>query len=129
MAKVAWQAASVACLLLLMLIAYCMGADQMSVVRVTGGSMYPALRAGDVCLVRSNRRIEPGEVVLFAPPGHSSRVLHRVRAVDAGSLVTQGDANPVPDFEPVPRDTVQGKVTVVLPIGRALEWLATRLGR
>jgi signal peptidase I len=123
------RAASAACLLLFLVAAYSLGSGRVSVVRVTGGSMYPALRAGDVCVVLSTRQVEPRDVVLLEPPGHASRVLHRVRSVEASSLVTQGDANPVPDFDPVPRDAVLGRVTFVVPVGRAVESLATRLDR
>lgn len=108
---------------------WAVGAREVAFVRVAGGSMYPALRAGDVCIVRLKGRFETGDVVLFREPGHRTRVLHRVRALGADGVVTQGDANPVADFEPLPPRSVIGRVAVVVPLGRAFESLAARAGR
>lgn len=95
-------------------------------VRVSGLSMAPALVPGDIALVALGRRPIPGDIVLVRSPGHE-QVLHRVVAVaDGGSVRTKGDANPVPDFEPVPAGQVAGRCIGILPFGA---WLARWRGR
>jgi phage repressor protein C with HTH and peptisase S24 domain len=63
-------------------------------VRVSGPSMVPTLRHGDVVLVRHGARIRPGDVVLArfrSMPGRD--VLKRaVRAVDAGWWLASDNA-------------------------------------
>ncbi|MBW1988182.1 MAG: signal peptidase I [Deltaproteobacteria bacterium] len=87
--------------------------------RVTGGSMKPAIRSGDVVLVRpvNGRRIAPGDVVLFGDAS-GKMVLHRVEAVErkpGGTVLrTRGDAAVHPDL-PVPLGQVWGVVETVLP--------------
>jgi len=90
-------------------------------VRVSGGSMYPALRDGDVVFVSSKREPVAGDIALLHAPGHGP-VLHRVveRRGD-GTLLTKGDANRLPDFAPTPKTAVQGTVVRVLPAGALLE--------
>jgi signal peptidase len=76
---------------------------------VSSGSMRPAIRPGDVVLTAPARtdRIRAGSVVTFRKPGRP--MLHRVIGTAAGGrLVTKGDANPVADAAPVPRDAVTG---------------------
>lgn len=89
-------------------------------VRVTGGSMRPALRPGDIAVVARGRKVNIGDIVLF----HSgeSQVLHRVeRLMPGGRVVTRGDANPVHDVVPATPQAIQGTVVVVLPAGRLIE--------
>src|SRR6185436_5041108 len=80
-----------------------------SVAVVASGSMRPAIRPGDVVLIGPAHadRIRAGSVVTFRRPGRP--MLHRVIGTDSrGRLVTKGDANPVADAAPVPRDAVTG---------------------
>lgn len=89
-------------------------------VRVAGGSMEPALFAGDVVLVRRNAAVHDGDIVLVREPGHSA-VLHRVLdTARDGSLRLKGDANPVPDLETVRTTYVAGRVARVIPVGALL---------
>jgi nickel-type superoxide dismutase maturation protease len=88
------------------------------VVEVRGGSMAPALLAGDRLLVESvtyrRRRPRPGEVVLARDPRSPQReLIKRIAAVDpvAASVILAGDA---PDastdsraFGPVPLNLVR----------------------
>lgn len=96
-------------------------------VRVTGGSMEPTLRAGDLVLVLrpalARRLVRPGQVVLAVPPGERSVVVKRVRAVErreGGALWLEltGDAagrsRDSRRYGPVPARALRGLVLVRL---------------
>jgi len=91
-------------------------------VYVGGASMSPALAKGDLAVFRkSSAGVDIGDIVLVEKPGWTSGVLHRVIAVGFDdTLQLQGDANPVPDFDPVPMSSVRGVVALVVPSGRLL---------
>ena len=87
--------------------------------RVTGSSMLPAIRPGDILLIRHCGMDEPvvGDVVLFT---RERRLFaHRVVARLGARLVTQGDGVPQPDPRVDARELL-GKVTHVLRRGRPL---------
>lgn len=89
---------------------------------VTSDSMAPTIRAGDVVLTRSieRRDVRPGQVVLLDDADRDEPLLHRVRRIEGGEVVTQGDANPTPDAAPSGPVEVMGVGEVLVPgIGRA----------
>jgi len=96
-------------------------------VYVGGESMAPALRQGDLVIYRRGAaRVGAGDVVWVAKAGWPHGVLHRVQDVLLdGRVVLRGDANPVPDLEPVERRDVRGTVVIVVPTGRAYCVVAT----
>jgi signal peptidase len=96
---------------------------------VRGASMEPALVPYDVAVYRRGAAaIQSGDVVLFEHDGWPGGVLHRVRAsLPGGLLQTQGDANPAPDREPVPRSRVRGVVCAVVPMGRWSRYARERI--
>ncbi|MHA1734146.1 MAG: signal peptidase I [Promethearchaeota archaeon] len=88
---------------------------------VSGDSMYPAFRQGDLVLLkgRGPGEIDPGEVVAFSTEGvwpepDRNPVVHRVtnkfQVNGAWYYVTKGDNNPVPDVYPIPHEKVLGVV-------------------
>lgn len=92
--------------------AWCYG-----VLFIEGGSMAPAMHAGDVVVFR-RVSVAPaaGEIVVFEHRG--SLVVHRVVGVLKGGRVrTKGDANTSLDPWPVDEEAVRGEVVLVLPIG------------
>lgn len=91
------------------------------VVRVAGESMYPALYAGDIALVRAGRDVERGDVVLYRLPEDRTPTLHRVTGEVSEGFVTCGDANPIADMRPVPREALLGRLERVVPCGVLLE--------
>ena len=93
----------------------------LTVVRVTGESMHPALHAGDVVVVRRTGDVDTGDVVLYRAPEHRSAVLHRVIGRKRGALITRGDAKPVADFGSLAPSCVTGRAVAVLPFGGLLE--------
>jgi signal peptidase I len=80
--------------------------------RVTGTSMLPALRPGDVIEfdARGSTQAEPGDVVLYRRD--ESLVVHRVLARDNDCLITQGDSLAAPDAT-VPLADVLGRAVVL----------------
>jgi signal peptidase I len=90
---------------------------------IVSGSMAPRIKPGDVVCVDPSAlsRLARGQVVVVHDPAHPGRLLaHRVLDIRPdGSLVTKGDANPVPDSTHVPPGGAVGVVRLVVPsIGR-----------
>jgi len=85
---------------------------------VEGGSMEPALVAGDLLVYRRVQVTSaPGDLVVFRHGG--TLVVHRVANVlRDGSIRTAGDANETLDAASVSEDDVCGEVVAVLPAGR-----------
>jgi signal peptidase len=94
------------------------------VLYVEGGSMEPALHAGDVIVYRRvGATLDQGDLVVFEHRG--TLVVHRVAGVlRTGALRTRGDANDVMDAEPVPPDAIRGEVALTVPAGRVVAALA-----
>lgn len=85
---------------------------------VATGSMEPAIYPGDIVICKKlPGSVKPGDIINFYSEGEW--VVHRViRAVTYGSFTfyyTKGDANPVPDRDPVDSRAVRGKVVWVIP--------------
>lgn len=88
--------------------------------RLTGASMMPAVRPGDVITAQRCRTAElkPGEIVLYRRG--TGLVAHRVVRIDGGRLVTQGDSLPHEDT-PVKEADVMGRVVLVTRSGRRVD--------
>ncbi|HAP75405.1 MAG TPA: signal peptidase I [Acidimicrobiaceae bacterium] len=93
-----------------------------SYVRVTGNSMYPTLRHGDLVLLSRDDHYTVGDVVAYRSALLDGVVvIHRIIRVNTdGTLVTQGDNNDfVDDFEPAPADVI-GVQVLRVPGGAAV---------
>ena len=101
---------------------------------VLSGSMEPALRTGDVSVVRSIAPLDarPGDIVTFRDPDNAERLItHRVRAMhvqgDAVVFRTRGDANNVSEHWRVPASGEIGRVTYSIPkLGWVLSYARTK---
>ncbi len=90
---------------------------------VTTGSMRPDLPPGTLLVVRavSFGEIGTGDVITYQlQSGEATVATHRVVAVSAGldgdtTLVTRGDANDIPDAEPVQAVQVKGRLWYSVP--------------
>jgi signal peptidase I len=89
---------------------------------VLSGSMEPALRTGDVSVVRSIAPLDarPGDIVTFRDPDNAERLItHRVRAMrvqgDAVVFRTRGDANNVSERWRVPASGEIGRLMYRIP--------------
>ena len=87
---------------------------------LTGSSMHPLLRDGDVVVIvpLGSRAPKRGEVVAAREPGSRRVVVHRIiaRRKD-GSYMLRGDNSPVPDG-PFQRPDIIGRITEVERGGR-----------
>ena len=76
---------------------------------ITSGSMWPALKKGDLILiqgVQDRSQISVGDIVVYK--NQRGFTIHRVVSMGDTTLVTKGDANNVSDT-PVPYSEVVGK--------------------
>jgi signal peptidase len=101
---------------------------------VSGGSMAPALKPGDIVILRpvEPESIRIGDIVRVVRGG--TPILHRVIEIrgegQSRVYVTQGDANNVAD-QPAREGEIDGRVVLVIPkigwlaigVRRALPWL------
>jgi hypothetical protein len=74
--------------------------------------MNPTLRQPDVLTVvpYGDRRIRPGDVIDFRPPGGSHNIVHRVVSVSPLGIRTRGDNNPREDEGWLQASDVLGRV-------------------
>jgi len=80
---------------------------------ITSGSMWPALKQGDLILIKgvsSKEEIQIGDIIVYRNP--KGFTIHRVIKLNENTLITKGDANNVEDA-PVKYEEVIGK-TVTL---------------
>ncbi len=93
---------------------------------VLSGSMEKALSVNDLVIVRETDSYEIGDIVVY----QNGRILvvHRIIAKDGETVITQGDANNVPD-EPVEISRLKGKVVAHVPaVGLLVNALKTPAG-
>ena len=99
---------------------------------VVSGSMEPEIRVGDVVVSAPNTDgAEVGDIVAYATP--QGIVVHRVvsKEIKDGELVyrTKGDANNAVDPWVVPKESIIGEVTAVIPyVGYPMYLIASALG-
>lgn len=104
---------------------------------VRSGSMTPAIRTGDVVVVKPIAPTEAaiGDIVTFKDPAGSGRLLvHRVRAISRTGgeveVVTKGDANSTQERWKVAADGTIGTVAYRIPaLGFAVGWIGSPAGR
>ena len=96
---------------------------------ITSGSMSPTLKPGDVLVVDAHPADEllgQRAVITFeSPTGNGDLVTHRIAEVQEAQrqYITQGDANPTRDTDPVTVDQVRGVGRLVVPlIGLPVVW-------
>lgn len=82
---------------------------------VTGGSMFPALKEGDLILIRKVdvSTINVGDVVTVKPG--NTLYTHRVVEKLEGGFILKGDANEDPDWNLIEPSQIVGKVVFVFP--------------
>lgn len=87
---------------------------------IISGSMSPHIEVGDIVIVQRVplEEVQAGDIIQFREAGE--RVNHRVIDIQedergAPLFMTQGDANPNPDSDPVEAEQFVGKVVQVIP--------------
>ena len=94
---------------------------------ITGGSMQPGIRRGDIvvhCPI-SPDQVQPGQILVVDNPSRpGTQLTHRVVNINPARTVTlKGDANREPDRAAVSADQVEGMVRVVTPaVGLPAVW-------
>ena len=83
------------------------------------GSMRPTIDIGDIAIVISAdpSKIQVGDIIQYWQEGEMT--LHRVVDIqqkeDTKFFMTKGDANPIPDSDPVHPSQIRGKLTLIIP--------------
>jgi signal peptidase len=86
---------------------------------IASGSMTPAMKVGDIAIVISTdpSKIQTGDVIQYWQGQEMN--MHRVveiRQTESGEqFITKGDANNVPDSDPVSADQIRGKLILTIP--------------
>jgi len=86
---------------------------------IASGSMRPTMDVGDIAIVISAdpSKIQIGDIIQYWQEGEMN--LHRVHDIHQteGStlFVTKGDANPIPDSDPVLPAQIKGKLVLTIP--------------
>lgn len=83
---------------------------------ITSGSMWPALKTGDLVLikgVKSKEEIKTGDIIVYRNPSRNSGqaagfTIHRVIKMNEDTVITKGDANSISDM-PVKYGEIIGK--------------------
>lgn len=84
---------------------------------VQTGSMLPDIQIGAICFIDPDAYVDEApqieDVAMYSTT--SRDVIHRIIDIDDdGAYIFQGDNNDAPDFSPVPREVIKGKVVAVL---------------
>ena len=88
-----------------------------------GSSMAPSLREGDLAVIRPQKAVEKGDVVLYHHPGLGVHVLHRVVRSSGDTFVLKGDNNDFLDDVRPTADEIEGQLWFSLPrVGSAITW-------
>ena len=80
---------------------------------ITSGSMWPALRQGDLVLIEGVKKedLQVGDIVVWQNP--QGFTIHRIVKLNQDTVVTKGDANFTSDV-PVNYDEVVGRTVKIL---------------
>jgi hypothetical protein len=87
-------------------------ATKLKSINYIGSSMNPTLKPGDRLQITpyDGKEIRRGDVIVFSPPGESSKIIHRVASVDSKGIKTKGDNNNGVDEWNLGPDNIIGRV-------------------
>lgn len=80
---------------------------------ITSGSMWPALKKGDLILIKgveNKEEIKEGDIIVYQNP--EGFTIHRIIEINEDTVITKGDANNVSD-SPVKYDEIIGKAVTI----------------
>ncbi len=114
-----WIASSIACLVIVL---FSFGYFGVHPLVICSGSMEPTLEVGDVVIIAPVKvdEIKVGDIVEYRSTNMSIvHRVHNIRKVGGHGyqveFITKGDANDIPDPDPVHPDQIVGKVILVIP--------------
>ena len=91
---------------------------------VSGNSMEPGIRDGDLVTVRAYGAYGPGDAVAYQHRDLGV-VLHRIVREDVDGFILQGDNRDAPDAYSVPASAIRGRLVLLVPLaGGAAKTLA-----
>jgi len=77
----------------------------------SGQSMRPTLQEGDLLeTILSKSQVQPGDVILFTPPGKKDLIIHRVVRKNGETIRTRGDNCPAEDPWVLTTENIRGQV-------------------
>lgn len=86
-----------------------------SIGTVLSGSMYPTLNPGDAIITTKNiKNLRPKDIITYYEG--DELVTHRILKINGSSIITEGDANNVPDLMPIQSRNVIGVYIVRIPL-------------
>ena len=93
---------------------------------VLSDSMEPAFSRGTLLIVKKEENLKEGDIVVYQ--SGKNLIVHRIVRLDENQVVTQGDANNVPD-EPFDRKMIKGVAVGKVPyVGTVVGILKTPPG-
>lgn len=93
---------------------------------VLSGSMEETLSVNDLAVIHRQKEYEIGDIIVYQSDGEL--IIHRIIKMEGDKLVTQGDANHVPDT-PIRFSDIKGKMIGHIPgIGVIVRRLKTPVG-
>ena len=101
---------------------------------VQSGSMEPAIKRGNIVMVKPVGEYKIGDIVTFdlstSDIGPITHRIHDIKVVeDEVSYITKGDANNAPDMREISRGEIVGKVLFTVPyVGYAVDFAKRPLG-
>lgn len=81
---------------------------------VQSGSMSPALKTGDVVVIKPVSSYQVNDIITFNSHQNFT-VTHRITQINDKLFTTKGDANPVTDQNEIDESQILGKVFFTLP--------------
>ncbi len=100
---------------------------------VQSGSMYPTIRTGSLIAIQPIESPEVGEIITYQRSSRQTPITHRIidTLIENGQIqyITKGDNNEFQDMEPVTKEMVLGRVSLVVPfIGYGINFARTPIG-
>ena len=93
---------------------------------VLSGSMEPTLKTNDLVIVTHRDSYEVDDVVVYED--NQSLVIHRIIETDGSSVITQGDANNIPD-EAIDESQIKGAMLFRIPfVGNIFKFIKSLPG-
>lgn len=100
-------------------------------VLVSGDSMLPRMRTGDLVILHEHDRYRKGDVIAYhvpkPDPAAGAQVIHRIIGGSAEKgFVVQGDNRTAPDiWHPKPEDVIGAEWVHIPRLGKVVAWLHT----
>ncbi|MBE5762329.1 MAG: signal peptidase I [Clostridiales bacterium] len=94
---------------------------------VMSGSMSGAIEVDDMVVIKEKSDYETGDIITYF--SGNTLITHRVVEKTDEGFYTKGDANNTPDPKIVDRESIVGKVVLIIPrVGRLISFIRTPLG-